>query len=457
MMRMVAPVALMLTLVSASAAGEQVLLRPSDFAYGISIQTTATAGPLFEVPLPRVVYETVTRADLGDLRVFNARGEVVPYALRPPEAQKLPVEWTRLSFFPVRASNKRSPDELALRIQKNKAGSILSVQAGTVAGSGAPVVFYLVDASADDRPIRALELNWKDVSAAGFSGSLRVEAGDDLKQWRILASEAPLARLRYQGQLLERRRIEFAPVQAKYLRLVWLRPERMVTLSEVKAERLTGPVPPPREWATAKAVGRGAHPGEYLYRLAGHVPVDRARVRMPRVNTVTAVDLLSRANGTASWRERAKGLVYRLSLNGNEVTGDDVSFSPDADGDREWQLRFSPRDAGPGPDVPGLELGWIPQQLVFVALGEGPFLLAYGSAGMPPGENGTERLLQSAGREAEPFRVPPASLGAPSALGGSERLQVPFTPRPWRKWLLWLAVALGVFLLGLMASRRARP
>lgn len=453
----VAPVALILTLVSASAAGEQVLLRPSDFAYGIPIQTVSE-GPLFEVTLPRVVYDSVTRADLGDLRIFNARGEVVPYALRRPEAQKVPAEWTRLPFFPVRMAGGHSPDEIVLRVQKNRAGAIVGVQAGPSAGSGAPVVFYLVDASADNRPIRALELNWKDVSAAGFSGALRVDASDDLKHWRILSSEAPLARLRHQGQMLERRRIEFAPVRTEYLRLVWLAPERMVTLSEIKAERLTGPVPPPREWATPTAVGRGEHSGEYRYRLAGRMPVDRARIVLPQVNTVAAVELLSRANGTDSWRVRASGLVYRLRQNGNEVIGDDLSFTPETDGDREWQLRFSPRDAALGPEAPALELGWVPQRLVFVAHGEGPFLLAYGSAGIPPGDFSSEPLLQeSAAQDAKNFVTEPATPGAPLTLGGSKRLQVPFTAYPWRKWLLWLAIALGVFLLGLIASRRARP
>lgn len=457
MLRLVAPVALMLMFVSVPAAGEQVLLHPSDFAYGIPIQTT-TPGPLFEMPLPRVVYDTVTRADLGDLRVFNARGEDVPYALWASAARNVPAEWTRLPFFPVHASNKRNPDEPALRIQTNKAGSIVSVPAGPGAGRGAPVVLYLVDASADGRPIRALELNWKDLSAAGFSGDLRVEASDDLKQWRVLTGDAPLARLRHEGRLFERRRIEFAPARAKYLRLVWLAPERVVTLSEIKAERLTGPVPPPREWATPVPAGRGEHPGEYLYRLSGRMPINTARIRLPQVNTVATVDLLSRADQTDAWRVRASGLVYRLSVNGNEVTGDDLSFDPDADGDREWQLRFSPRDAGLAPEAPALELGWVPQQLVFVARGgDGPFLLAYGSAGMPPGDFSNEPLLQApAVKDAREFVPQPATPGAAAALGGNERLQVPFMAYPWRKWLLWLAIALGVFLLGLIASRRAR-
>lgn len=452
MLRMIVPVALVLMLPSVAAAGEPVLLRPSDFAYGIPIQAAGT-GPLFELALPRAVYETVTRADLGDLRVFNARGEVVPSALRRPEAAQLPSDWTRLALFPVRGGG-RNPDELALRIQTNRSGAIVSVQPGPGSGSGQPATFYLVDASADGRPMRALELNWRDPSAAGFSGDLRVEASDDLKGWRVLADDAPLTRLRYQGQLLERRRIEFAPLRAKYLRLVWRAPERAVALSEIRVERLAE-VLPPRDWIPLAPAGRGAKPGEFLYTLVGRMPADRARIRLPQVDTLAGAELYSRADRADSWRLRASGPAYRLDRDGHELTGDALPFSPDADGDRQWLLRLVAPDAAPVNAAPALKLGWVPQQLLFAARGEGPFLLAYGSDGMPPGGDSPEKLLQEySGRGAGESALQPAALGAPQVLGGRERLQAPFTARPWRKWLLWSAIALGVFALGLLVSRR---
>ena len=56
-----------------------------DFAYGLRVEAAGT-GPIWELTLPEAVYRGVTRADLGDLRVFNAAGVVVPHALRLPEA-----------------------------------------------------------------------------------------------------------------------------------------------------------------------------------------------------------------------------------------------------------------------------------------------------------------------------------------------------------------------------------
>ena len=79
-------------------------LRPADFAYGIPIETTGDA-PFHEFSVPQSVYESVTRTDLGDLRVFNARDEIVPHALRHIEAAKAAGKWTTLALFPVRGNS----------------------------------------------------------------------------------------------------------------------------------------------------------------------------------------------------------------------------------------------------------------------------------------------------------------------------------------------------------------
>lgn len=448
------PALLALGLAAMPSAGDDVPLRPSDFAYGARIEP-AGDGPLYEVTLPRAVYESVTRADLGDLRVFNARGEVVPHALRRREAREAPGEWLRLPLFPVRSADKRKPDELSLRIEKGAGGSIVNVLSGPAAGRGAPVVMYIADASAAAGPLRALEVNWKDGPAGGFAGSLRVDASDDLRQWRNVASDAPVVRLRHDGRLLERRRVELAPVRAKYLRLLWTGTERAAALTEIKAERAADAPLPACEWLTLAPAE--AKPGEYRFGLDGHMPVDRARVRLPQANTVAHVELASRAGPTDSWRLRASGLAYRLRKNGGELTGEDLTLSPGNTGDREWRLRVSQHEGGLGSGQPALELGWVPQAVVFVARGEGPFTLAYGSAGLLPGDYSLERLLRDfASRDKQELAPQEARPGGTVTLGGAERLRVPFTARPWRKWLLWGALGLGVFFLGWMAARLLR-
>src|SRR5690606_1052468 len=50
-----------------------------DYSRGISI-SAASEQPLVELELPQEVYQTITSANLADVRVFNADGKPVPHA-----------------------------------------------------------------------------------------------------------------------------------------------------------------------------------------------------------------------------------------------------------------------------------------------------------------------------------------------------------------------------------------
>ena len=435
------------------AAADNAPLRPDDFAYGIAIEPAADA-PLQQVTLPAAVYQGATRADLGDVRVFNAAGEVVPHALRRPAPPPAAGNWAELPLFPLRDSGTRRPEELSLRIEKSASGSIINVQSGAEAGKGAAVVAWLVDASADTRALQALDVNWRDPAAGGFSGRLRIEASDDLRHWRTVTNDAALARLRHDGHLLERRQVKLTAVRAKYLRLAWVEPEPGVVITGVRAQYATVEAQPAREWLALAAAPGGEPPGEFRFTATGRMPVDRVRIRLPQPNMVAAMELRSRARDTDPWRWRASGLLYRLSQNGIELANDEFDVSG-AGTDSHWQLTLLRHEGRT--DTPLVECGWVPQSLVFVARGDGPFRLAYGSAGLAPGDYSVEQLLQQFAVHGQADVTPQvARLGATVTLGGAERLQLPLSARPWRRWLLWAVLGLGVVMLGWMAARLLR-
>lgn len=56
-------------------------LAPRDFAYGQPIVSPAAAS-VYSIILPLAIYQPTVRDDLGDLAIFNARGEVVPFFIR---------------------------------------------------------------------------------------------------------------------------------------------------------------------------------------------------------------------------------------------------------------------------------------------------------------------------------------------------------------------------------------
>lgn len=430
-------------------------LRPSDFAYGIAIEISSDA-PFHEFAVPKSVYESVTRADLGDVRVFNGSGEVVPHALRHVEPLKPTGEWKPLALFPVRGNSERSPNELTLRVDRNTAGSIVSVRSTDAAAANAPVALYIAETKTIDKPIRGLELNWKDNNGEGYAGRLAVDASDDLQSWRTVVSEAPLLRLRHAGESLDRRQITFAPIKTKYLRLRWIDSSGTAPpLTQLRVEHLSDATPPERQWLALTPASSGEKPGEFLYTLAGKMPVDRVRIRLPQVNAVAHAEIVTRAERSAPWQRRVAGLVYRVNKAGTEVVQDDFTLWP-LSGAREWRLTLSQKDGGLGVQPPVIEVGWLPQTLVFSARGAGPYRLAYGKAGLTPGDASIEQLL-AATRDGQPkFVAQPARLGARETLGGEYRLTLSLKERSWRTWLLWAALGAGVLMLGWMATRLAR-
>ena len=60
--------------------------RPQDYGWSMPIQSPAGAG-IVQLSLPREVYLHARSASLADLRLFDADGKRLPYAIGAPPAQ----------------------------------------------------------------------------------------------------------------------------------------------------------------------------------------------------------------------------------------------------------------------------------------------------------------------------------------------------------------------------------
>jgi hypothetical protein len=441
--------------------------RPSNFAYGTPLDIDGKEA-LYEVVLPAAVYRGVARADLGDVRVFNAKGDTVPYAWRPRRTSgPEPVTPVELTLFPLKAEAGAGVDGVSIRVHRGADGrtSIDVKSSGGRAGAEKRTVGYFVDLSAFDHPLRALELDWQEVPD-GYAGKLRVDASDDLGSWRTLVAQAPLVNLEMAGQRLQHRRIELPQQKAKYLRLSWVAHDSVrpapPELTSARGELVEKAPEAAREWMSAES-RKGEKAGDYLFDLRGHYPLDRVRLHLPEVNTVAQVELLARSRAEQPWRPVARGVVYRLRRGESEITSPDMTFAVTTE--RQWLLRVDPRGGGIGSGLPRLEAGWVPHTLVFAARGEAPFQLAYGSHGAGPGGHAIETLIpgyndKSGARLRAAKAGPQQTVNVASAqaleqqeLGGVSQLKERID---WKRWSLWGVLVLGVLVLGAMAWRLTR-
>ncbi len=439
--------------------------KPADYAYGLKIDASGSEA-LYDVALPPAVYQGVTRRDLGDMRVFNGAGEVVPTAWRPRRTEKAEAgARVPLTLFPLKAVAGANVDGLAINVTRNAAGAVsVNVKSEGAQAASLQTIAYLIDMSAQDRALRTIELDWKSVE--GFSGRLRVDASDDLANWRTVVAGAPLLNLEVGGQRLQQKRVELPQQKAKYLRLVWVRevatsgaknifPELTAASGEL-AEKF---VEATREWSKFGA-NKGEKEGEYLFDLKGQFPVDRLRLELPQANTIAQMEVLARDKAEQPWRAVARGVAYRLNQQGHEVLSPDIQVS--AFSERWMMIRVDQRGGGLGSGMPLLNAGWVPHQLVFAARGAPPFTLAYGNRAAQAGALPIESLIPGYREDAgasvrtaktgvqQVVNVQATSAQPQKELGGEARLQAQID---WKRWSLWGVLGLGVLVLGAMAWR----
>lgn len=424
--------------------------RPEDFAFGIAIKADASDA-LQEIEIPAAVYHGITRSDLGDIRIFNGQGEVVPHALRPRvairEETSAPV---RLPAFPLYGESRATLDDLNLRIEKRSDGTIIDIRRRVKErGQKNPLRGYLLDASALKPAIQALQFDWQS-AADGFVGTIRIEGSDDLAAWATLADNAALASLTFGGQQVRRNRVELRVAKYQYLRVLWPDSQPGLVSLTALAVPATKTVASPRLWQAVTGLPVSGKTGDYNYDLGGHFIFDRLRVELPQLNSLVQLQILSRAATSEEWRPVTRAVVYRLRARDIEVTSPEIIVP--GNGERYWLLRVDPKGGGIGSGVPAMQIGWVPQKLVFTARGAGPFQLAYGSSSVKPSAFAIESLIPGYRTDAE-FTVQSAVLGEPVTLAGAARLRPAWD---YKKIALWASLILGVALLGWMAYRLLR-
>ena len=437
---------LLLALMSASAPpwAEAADLSPQDFAYGMLITTPAPAAA-YRVAVPLEVYRNVVHEDLSDLRIFNARGEVVPYELQQPQPKPVArSEGLSMPLFPLRGDSRVTLDGVRVTIQSQR--TAVNVQASAATAERQAIASYVIDAREVTLPLYALQLHWQD-DAEEFSGDIRVESSDDLGSWRTVRAAAPVINLRTTTAHLVQSRLEIPSTTAKFWRLTWIGKTAPFELTSVTAD-----ITPDRrdaERSSVIAIGAAVNEKrrEYSFDLGARLPVNHVNIELPESNSVAKFQLFSRAHSTDAWRPITRGEFYRVRNTGSERRNDPITIATNSD--RYWLARLDQPNGAIGNGLPKLEATWDAQDIVFLARGSGPYLLAYG--------NGSASVANAP--LASPLggvTVLRAELGAPQSLGGTARLRPAPRTVPWKMTVLWAVLGLGVMLLAWMAYRLSR-
>jgi hypothetical protein len=439
-------------LLSLLLAGAVTAAEPGDYAWGWPLQLQQDAAA-HRVELPEAVYRQLRDPRLRDLEVFNAAGESVPFGPvpAPPSAQAEPLRMTLPWFLlPDRQAEAVVAQAVTLRIERDADGRLRGLDAAVPdAADGDSAGSLLVELDAPEARLDGLELHW--TRDGDVSARFRVAVSDDLARWRTLRDAVGVADLQQGGFSLLRNRIDLPRLGERYLLLT-----RIDGGTPLAVEHVTGLVRAPQQfelpalqWIELTATVDPTEPSAWLYEAPGPLPVSQIDVRLASANSVAALEVSSRdlAHGdehAARWRRRAGFTAFRLAGPDGEAAPIESQAQPiTPTRDRHWRV-----SAGPGLDrPPTLRLGYRPDVFALLARGQGPFLLAAGSAQAQRPDYPIAALLAEwrARREAG-LAMAEASLGNAEQLAGDAAYRSG-RALPWRQWLLWGVLVLGAGLV----------
>jgi len=442
--------------------GMAVAETPADFRWRAPVNAETNA-PYYRITLPVDAYLNAAQPGFADLRVFNAGGVPVPFArTMPAGSSERSVQRTALRWFPLReaVAGNTTAGKLDVTVRQSGDGTLVEVHSSSdkAADKSYPVRGYLLDASKLNRreSADALELDWQG-AVDGFQ-LLDIEASDNLQDWHSVQRNVQLARLDFNGERIERRRIELAGLPGRYLKLQWRDPVVAPELIRAEIEQSSAQwKTPPLAWSAPVSPLRSPlnlQPGEFHYQLEQALPVSRIRIALPQGNALLPLEILQPVRERRDWQGVARSVVYRINSNNREWMQDEIVLG--GKWLKEFIVRFDPRSSR-NISQPALQIGIAPEQIVFLAEGAAPYQLAVGNGKMANAALPLATLVPGFGSANAP-QIAEALLasGTASALPASGPASAVLPQADWKKIALWSVLVAGVLVMAGMAWQLLR-
>ncbi len=417
-----------------------------DFAHSAELTNAATS--LREVDLPLSVYEKMQRKDYGDIRVFSADGQLVPYQLSRIEMvnsqQQKP-----LVFYPFTKEQAANTGNIKVIINQRQRSGQQSIKIAQKWGGdpenqqGSKEYQYIIQNSQKKPSLCKLKLDWIQAKPSMVL-PLKLESSNNLQNWNSLSRKQTVSKLNYAGSKLIQDEISFPCTTQKYLRLTWLNPTLQVQIQKIQGI-YTNNGKPQTQW---KSFGKPGYDkdGNWLFETDVVAGISKMEFVAPQDGLFYKGSLYSRNNENDQWRFTYNNVIqYRLNIGDTELKSS--AFTIPANMSRYWKLELNAEAQFTDEQLPEIRAGWAPRKLLFLAQGKGPFQLAFGNPNIKPSEqldlNNLIKTIRDSGSAVDNVK-----------LGEIENSGKVFSPDTnWKLILFWIVLILGTMLMAYMAYR----
>lgn len=367
--------------------------KAADYSHLLPLNVAANQA-VVQLRLPRDVYLAARSPHLNDLRVFDAAGAPMPYALVDLAPQALVNRQSApAAVFPIQGPTHDGVSvQEGLQIRTGSDGALISVTAPARA-AGDELIGLVLDLQPAARAARvgagaeigALALTLPPATG-NYNARLALDVSDDLQNWDEQAEASVSWLVNSQGASVQKHRIEFAPRAFRYARLRWIdgKPIEFAAIhAEYVVQREAG-----RPLETLVLQGKpGTEGRDLIYTAPVAIPVALLGLAFQGRNVVMPVQIgqyqaLPNRDPGARTVQKLQPLVnttfFQLEQDGRRRASGDVAVPV------THAARWVVRPLNTIPERPALRLGWEPSTIVFVASGKAPYQLAFGRDGVRP-------------------------------------------------------------------------
>ncbi|MDR1058110.1 MAG: DUF3999 domain-containing protein [Treponema sp.] len=414
-------------------------LMPDDFAGYMVL--SGSAGALLRFEIPGEVYQGLLRPDRGDIRIFDAAGVMVPFLIRGVPPKEITPEPAEVPFFPWNGTEgKNLPSGTDIEI--NTSGGVVRIKNQNSVPGRNPV--YLADLSGLAHTPSSLRLSL-DHRGDYFNAPVTLYRGKELGEWQAFSRKQILAWYGNSGanrDTLELPAGEMGPKGAgggiPYLLIAM--EEGAPPLGRVTG--LFDPLQVPGILRETVWEGEKSADAKFVhYRMEGRYPARTIDFVLGEPDSIPVM-VKNRFNEGDDWILLGRETIFLFHGNGPPQKNAPLplsAFAPLWELEAAGELSFS--------QVPRGVVTWAPEEIIFLARGEGPWTLRYGNSDAAPLSEASldPASLSHGGEELSP--------ALPTGEGGYEKRSPPppAENHDYGQWILWGILSLGVAVLSILA------
>ncbi|MDR1508158.1 MAG: DUF3999 domain-containing protein [Synergistaceae bacterium] len=414
-------------------------------------------GRVYRVRITNDIYRRLRRSYDADLAVFDSDGNVVPFVVRDSgrpylAPDKLPprsLQKTEVPIFPLPAAGEIAASMTGVVISTGKDGQIIEIKGNGSESPNSGGGRFLIDlskvgAAPDGCQIIGYSLEIPVGGEDNTAAWVDVYASDNLRDWRQIALKEPLIRLKRGDDLVTSGVMDLkSSGQAVYLMLETDGIQELPDTAAVSAVIREPEAGIQQDSESFKGLPDGES-RSIVYDTAGAFPASEVNFILETPGIYTA-SVSSRGDESSEWRYL--GEIHLSFMKNGAGESRNAPIQVRWTNDRFWRLTTLDRPLTP---PPAMRMYWRSKEVIFVAQGRPPYILALGSYKDSPGLARPDLMKIALGGiegrdipEADVENSPLPSSASPADLTESERAGL---DKLWMKYVVW-AVLVGVALL----------